>query len=128
MSQAQVEKFVAFVARNPAALQSASQGAQETEVFVANVTRYAREQGFDFTSDEARSWLTQYRQQSTDGELQDAQLEAVAGGSKGGGSPNGAALSLQSAADATSDAVNAASGASKRAHDTAMGIIGNLKG
>jgi hypothetical protein len=80
MSTAQVEKFFTSVCRNPAALEEVSKDTNDLNGFVKNIVQYAKHKGYEFTEDEARTWILDFTQQSADGELQDSDLEAVAGG------------------------------------------------
>src|SRR5687768_8765704 len=76
MSQAQLEKFIAMVANDPARLQEATKGEEDLQKCASNVVQYAKAQGYDVTEEEAHAWLAQF----SAGELKDAQLDAVAGG------------------------------------------------
>jgi hypothetical protein len=80
MSTAQVEKFFTSVCRNPAALEEVSKDADDLNSFVKNIVQYAKHKGYEFTEDEARTWILDFTQQSADGALQDSELESVAGG------------------------------------------------
>jgi hypothetical protein len=75
MAQAQLEKFIAMVANDPARLQEASGGEEDLQKGARNVVQYAKSQGCDITEEEARGLLAQRA-----GELKDAQLDEVAGG------------------------------------------------
>ena len=80
MSAAQIEKFVAFVARQPQVIEEAAKNASDTQAFVRSVTAYASKEGFAFTEQEATEWLNTEATPPSGGELSDTQLEAVAGG------------------------------------------------
>ena len=80
MSKAQLDRFISFVSNDPAVLQQASHGAEESQQWLRNVVQYAKAQGYDFTEDEAKAWLDENSQQPSGGELKDSQLDAVAGG------------------------------------------------
>ena len=75
MSQAQLEKFIELVSKDPARLQKASGGEEDLQKGARNVVQYAKAQGCDITEEEARGLLAQRA-----GEMKDAQLDAVAGG------------------------------------------------
>ena len=87
MSQVQLEKFVSRISNNPAELEQAAKGTQDPEEFVRNVLAYAKQNGYDFTEQEGRAWLEQHGRELGGGELNDAQLEAVAGGKGGSKGP-----------------------------------------
>ena len=81
MSKAQLDKFATLVSNDPGVLRDVAHGAQETEQYIRHVVEDAKRRGYDFTEAEAAAWLTERRQlQLARGELQDAELDAVAGG------------------------------------------------
>ena len=92
MSNPQVEKFFNTICRNPAPLEEVSKDAKDLNSFVVNIVQYAKRKGYDFTEDEATTWILQFTQQSADGALQESQLEAVSGGVTNPLGPLGAVL------------------------------------
>ena len=72
MSKAQLDKFIAVAAGNPALWEQASQGERDAQKFVANIVQYAKAQGYDFSEDEARAWIIEASRQRAGGELQDS--------------------------------------------------------
>jgi predicted ribosomally synthesized peptide with nif11-like leader len=75
MSKAQLERFISVVSSDPTVLEQASNGEEDLQKRARNVVQYAKAQGYDFTEDEAREWLAERAQ-----ELEDSQLDSVAGG------------------------------------------------
>lgn len=75
MSKAQLERFISVVSNDPTVLEQASKGEEDLQKCARNVVQYAKAQGYDFTEDEAREWLAERA-----GELEDSQLDTVAGG------------------------------------------------
>ena len=92
MSTADVEKFFTSISRNSEALEKVAKDAADLDSLAANLARYAKNKGYDFTPDEARTWILQHVQQSADGALQDSQLEGIAGGVTNPGDKLGAVL------------------------------------
>lgn len=60
MSKAQLEKFVSFVAKNPAVLGEAEKGAKDQDTLLKAVHRYAKEKGYDFAIEEGQAWIADY--------------------------------------------------------------------
>jgi hypothetical protein len=79
MSKAQLERFAESVS-DPAAFDEATGGAGDLQQCARNVVQYATARGYELTEDEARTWLAERTQQVAGGELEESQLDAVAGG------------------------------------------------
>jgi hypothetical protein len=83
MSQAHAQKYYDIVAKDPALLDSLGAGTKSADEFIARAIAAAKQQGLEFSAEEAKTYLEAQEADSADGELSDQQLEAVAGG-KGG--------------------------------------------
>ena len=88
----------------------------DTPRMLAETTRIAAEAGFDFTAVELAASL----QEHALGELPDAELDAVSGGT-------GVVLDKPVKKTGVADAAQVISNISKNSHDTVQGIISNLK-
>lgn len=82
MSKAQLEEFISTVRANPVGLENMSKEHPELPQFIAKLVEHGRNQGFDFSQEEASAWFSENMQARTEGELSDAALEGVAGGVK----------------------------------------------
>jgi predicted ribosomally synthesized peptide with nif11-like leader len=80
MSQAHAQKYYELVAKDPALLESLAEGTNSSDEFLARVVAAAKQQGLEFTVEEAKTYLESAGNEKADGELSDQQLEAVAGG------------------------------------------------
>ena len=85
MSVAHMEQFYAKAARDPALQAKLVEGAKTPQDFLRNIVEAAKGQGYQFTEEEAGTWVVKNHPVGAGGELSDSQLEAVAGGK--GGSP-----------------------------------------
>jgi hypothetical protein len=83
MSQAHAQKYYDIVAKDPALLESLGAGTKSADEFIARAIAAAKQQGLEFSAEEATTYLEAQDADKADGELSDQQLEAVAGG-KGG--------------------------------------------
>lgn len=81
MSQPDVERFYE-IARNSEELQAMLGAAEDRDSFVETAVRLGQENGCNFTLDEANEFLNTKK---GDAELSEQELEAVAGGRRGGG-------------------------------------------
>jgi hypothetical protein len=79
MSAAQLEKFAEVLSQEPAILQNATKGTEQLDELLLNLVRAGKARGYEFTVDEARAWAAQYAA-PVNGELSEATLDAVAGG------------------------------------------------
>lgn len=101
MSQADVERFVSDLKSNDALRGELTEHASG----VGSVVEFAKDKGYDITTDEARDYI----QSQAGSELSDAQLDAVAGG-KGHNHSNVSETQIataQTAVAATTEAVAA---------------------
>ena len=85
MSQAHAAKYYEICAKDPALLKSLGDGTKSAEEFLARAVAAAKQQGLEFTAEEARTYMEAQHVEKGSGELSDQQLEAVAGGKGGGG-------------------------------------------
>ena len=83
MSQAHAQKYYEIVAKDSALLDSLGEGTKFADEFIARAVAAAKQQGLEFTAEEAKTYMASQEAEKADGELSDQQLEAVAGG-KGG--------------------------------------------
>lgn len=83
MSQAHAAKYYEICAKDPALLESLGEGTKSAEEFIARAVAAAKQQGLEFTAEEAKTYMEAQEVEKGSGELSDQQLEAVAGG-KGG--------------------------------------------
>lgn len=103
MSQADVERFVADLKKDPALLKQV----QGSSTGLASVVSLAKSKGYDVTMDEAKAYIDQQAKK----ELSDDQLDAVAGGKGGGGGgggSNAAAVTQAVAVASVAEAVSVA--------------------
>ncbi|MEH2361808.1 Nif11-like leader peptide family RiPP precursor [Nostoc sp.] len=85
MSKHNVEQFYILV-QNSQELQQQLGAIQDSEIFNETAVRLGQENGCSFTADEVNAFLNE-KIQETNAELSDRELEAVAGGGKGGSCP-----------------------------------------
>jgi hypothetical protein len=94
MTTAHVEKYAELVGQDPALLAKlgldkanadAAAASASMAAFIANSVKEAKAHGLEFTEGEAHAFIAMEVKKATTGELSDTQLEAVAGGGKGGG-------------------------------------------
>ena len=83
MSEAHAQKYYELVAKDPALLESLGEGTKSADEFIARAIAAAKQQGLEFTAEEASTYMEAQAAEKGGGELSDQQLEAVAGG-KGG--------------------------------------------
>ena len=75
-----IEAFYKSVAQSPAALNQLTAGVQTPDEFIDRAVSIGSEQGYQFTRDEASTWINNQIEARKNGELSDVQLEGVAGG------------------------------------------------
>jgi hypothetical protein len=80
MSQAHAQKYYDLVAKDPALLESLGEGTKSADEFIARAIAAAKQQGLEFSADEAKEFMASQADDREEGELSDQQLEAVAGG------------------------------------------------
>jgi hypothetical protein len=80
MSQAHAQKFYDIVAKDPALLKTLGTGTKSAEEFLARAVAAGKQQGLEFTAQEAEQYVIAQNSKNAVGELSDQQLEAVAGG------------------------------------------------
>ena len=85
MSQAHAAKYYEICAKDPALLESLGEGTKSAEEFIARAVAAAKQQGLEFTAEEAKTYMEAQEVEKGSGELSDQQLEAVAGGKRGVG-------------------------------------------
>lgn len=88
MSQAHAAKYYEICAKDPALLNSLGDGTKSSEEFLARAVAAAKQQGLEFTAEEARTYIEAQAAEKGRGELSDQQLEAVAGGKSGASGNN----------------------------------------
>jgi hypothetical protein len=101
-----IETFYKSVAQNPAALSELTTGVQTPEEFIDRAVSIGNEQGYQFTRDEASTWINSQIEARKNGELSDVQLEGVAGGK---GSAGGALITVNNAVSTAINPVNSVS-------------------
>ncbi|MBE9035707.1 Nif11-like leader peptide family RiPP precursor [aff. Roholtiella sp. LEGE 12411] len=82
MSKQNLEQFYIFVQNNEQ-LQQQLGSSENKDNFSEMAVRIGQENGYSFTADEVEALINQRRQES-ESELNDAELEAVAGGQASG--------------------------------------------
>ncbi|CAK0762138.1 Nif11 domain-containing protein [Gammaproteobacteria bacterium] len=80
MSQAQIEQFYGRAVNDQAILGKLLLNTQTPDEFIDKAVSMGAETGFQFSRDEADSWIKRQIEAKANGELSDMQLEAVAGG------------------------------------------------
>lgn len=88
MSQAHAAKYYEICAKDPALLESLGEGTKSAEEFIARAVAAAKQQGLEFTAEEAKTYMEAQEVEKGSGELSDQQLEAVAGGKRGASGHN----------------------------------------
>jgi predicted ribosomally synthesized peptide with nif11-like leader len=80
MSQAHIEQFYSKAVKDPALINKMLAGTNGPDDFVRNAVKEGKDNGFDFSYDEANAWIKEQQRLKASGELSDSQLETVAGG------------------------------------------------
>lgn len=105
MSQPTIEQFSQEVMQDPT-VQHRLQSAPDQESLVNSAVAIGQEKGYSFSTKEVEEWLAANQSTLNSGdELNDAQLEAVAGGKGGGGKKKGGSSNadkISAAADVAS--------------------------
>jgi predicted ribosomally synthesized peptide with nif11-like leader len=101
MSQAHIEQFYGKALKDPALINKIATGTKSPDDFVRNAVKEGKNQGFDFSYEEADAWIRNQQKIKASGELSDSQLEGVAGGK--GTSNNTTSANLQAQANTDSN-------------------------
>lgn len=80
MSVQNIEKFYAIAAADDAVFAQLVDGVETRGQFVGRAVDVADQHGLSFTADEADRWISEQERIHASGELNDTQLESVAGG------------------------------------------------
>ena len=80
MSQARIEQFYGKAVKDPALINRIATGTKSPEDFVRNAVQEGKNQGYEFSYEEADTWIKNQQKMKASGELSDSQLEGVAGG------------------------------------------------
>ena len=130
MSEAHIEKFYRKVMSNQALVIELAEGVQTPEDFLRKAVELAREDGYDFTEQEAERWIRTELAMREANELSDTELENVAGG-KGASSLSDMgeiqSLRLQMSMERSGKMTATLSNILKKISDTSQTIVGNMK-
>jgi hypothetical protein len=83
MSQAHIEQFYGKAVKDPALVNKMLMGTKGPDDFIRNAVKEGKNQGYEFSYEEADAWIKKQQKAKASGELSDSQLEAVAGGKSG---------------------------------------------
>jgi hypothetical protein len=98
MSQAHIEQFYGKALKDPALINKMAAGTKGPDDFIRNAVKEGKNQGFEFSYEEADTWIKNQQKMKASGELSDSQLEGVAGGK---GTSNSTSTGLQNQATAS---------------------------
>ena len=83
MSTENVEKFFFQDVENDPSLQASLKAARDSGSFAQQAVQLGQEKGYSFTIEEVEAVMTAMESQSDEGELNESELESVAGGCSG---------------------------------------------
>jgi predicted ribosomally synthesized peptide with nif11-like leader len=80
MSVAHIEQFYGKATKDPALVNKMLMGTKGPDDFIRNAVKEGKNQGYEFSYEEADAWIKKQQKAKASGELSDSQLESVAGG------------------------------------------------